>query len=311
MRIRVLGEDLGFTEGPTITSAGDVVVVSIDRGRLYHITGAGPRELVHLDGGPNGATGDEADLIWVAQNGGNWMRNPSPGRKIPGMSGGVQRVTLDGESSWLSRQPLAPNDICFGPDGWLYVTDPTRNGKYDDGRIWRCEAATGETELLARVGYFCNGIGFGLDDQLYVASSGDRRIIRYGVAPSGLVDEEIAVQMVAHAPDGFTFDIEGNLVIAGLSRSSRPGEIQVWTVQGHLVERVLVGDGHHYTNVALDGASHLVVTDSAGGRVVCVDGWPAPGLALHPWRRHALLASDLNPGLAGLDAGSALETTSP
>jgi gluconolactonase len=307
----VLATGLGFTEGPTITSDGELVVVSIDQGRLYRITEAGAGTLAQLDGGPNGATADENDVIYVAQNGGNWMRNANPERAAPaGMSGGIQRVTLSGAATWISRDPLAPNDLCFGPDGNLYVTDPTRNRKYDDGRIWRCDVATGQTVLLHRVAWFCNGIGFGPDDRLYVASSGDRRIMRFTVNETGLEDEEIVCQMGEHAPDGFAFDIDGNLVIASLSRTETPGELQVWTPEGRLLERIRTGRGRHYTNVALDGAGHLVFTDSDGGQVMCVDEWPAVGLALYPFRHIDRRSPKLSPGLLALDPATTLETSS-
>jgi gluconolactonase len=288
MNIRVLCDGLGFTEGPTITEDGAIACVSIDQGRLYRLDAHGLSILAQLGGGPNGATSDAEDVLYVSQNGGNWMRNPNPGRTEPGMTGGVQSVTPSGEVGWVSRDPLAPNDICFGPDGFLYVTDPTRDRKYNDGRLWRCDRSTGETEILATVSWFCNGIGFGVDNALWVASSGDGKMVRYAVSAAGLQGGEAVFQLEDRYPDGFTFDTHGNLIIGALSRTQDPGEVQVWTPEGRLLDRVRIGDSRHYTNTVLDGSGRLVVTDSDGGRVLCVDDWPATGLALYP-RRHGLL----------------------
>jgi gluconolactonase len=302
MRIRSFGSGLGFTEGPTITRDGLVTVVSIDQGRLYRLTGDGPVVLAEPQGGPNGATSDLDDSIYFAQNGGNWMHNPNPDVKIPGMSGGVQKVAA-GEVSWISREPLAPNDICFGPDGLLYITDPTRDGKFDDGRIWRVDPTTGETELLARFNYFTNGIGFGPDDALWVASTGDQKMLRYAVTAAGLQGGEAVFQLEVGYPDGFAFDVDGNLVIGGLTRDGTPACVQVWTSEGRNLDRVKLGDSRLYTNVALSGDARLVCSDSGGGQVLCVDGWPAAGLALYPLRSRDRLASALATDLAVFDAG--------
>jgi hypothetical protein len=43
--------------------------------------------------------------------------------------GGVAVVSI----GWLSTKPTSPNDICIGPDGWVYCTDPTRPMGSNDG----------------------------------------------------------------------------------------------------------------------------------------------------------------------------------
>ena len=299
----VLGDGLGFTEGCTITPTGEVVVVSIDQGRVFRIDGEGAHVLALLGGGPNGATCDADGSIYIAQNGGDWGRNPHPRRRDPGVTGGIVKISPDGSWRWLTRIP-APNDLCFGPDGLLYVTDPTRR-RTDEGRLWRCDPSTGETELLAEVDWSPNGIGFGLDDTLYVASTGARQILRYSVGSSGLTDGTTVIQMTDHAPDGFAFDTEGNLAVAGLRKSDAPAEIQVWTPEGSLLDRVRVGDDAHITNVAIDGERRLVASNSrvgiTVGSVVCLDDWPAPGLALHPLRESSRIAPRLRPEVAALD----------
>jgi hypothetical protein len=40
-----------------------------------------------------------------------------------------------------------------------------------------------------------------------------------------------------------------------------------------------------YTNVALGADRVLVITDSSGGNLLAVDGWPHPGLPLYPFRK--------------------------
>ena len=283
---RSLASGLGFTEGPIITPSGDVLVTSIDQGALYRITPSGPELVALLGGGANGATLAADGSVFVAQNGGRWSRlGPVWG---PDSVGGVQAVDADGTFRWLTRDPISPNDLCFGPDGKLYVTDPTRSPSGDDGRLWRIDPVTGAAELLLSVPWFPNGIGFGPDDALYVASTFDSRIMRLRLQGDRVLAPEIFIQMEFGRPDGFAFDRDGNVLVGTISTlDGRPGEVQVWDSAGKFLHAFGPGPGPKYTNVALSPDSLLVVTDSARGEVLCVDAWPVPGLALYPFRQTA------------------------
>ena len=282
-QVRQLSQGVGFTEGPVITGSGEIVYVSIDQGRLYRIDSRGATEVMaQLLGGPNGACPGPGEEIFVAQNGGNWMLG---GGSVPRTESGVQAVSPGGDVRWVTTAPLAPNDLCFGPDGLLYVTDPTRRRTYNDGRIWRCDTATGEAEILETVGWFPNGIAFGLeDDRIYVASTGDSRIISLPLDGSGR--PEVFVQMDRGFPDGMAFDVEGHLLVGANSHAPGiPGDIQVFDRSGHIVDVIGLGPNCRYTNLAIAGDGTLVVSDSDGGAILAVERWDHPGLALHP-RRH-------------------------
>ena len=170
MEIRTVATGVGFAEGPTILENGDVVVTSIDQGRIYRLPRHGAAEVLAVaGGGPNGSTEGSDGRIYVSQNGGT-----KPAHNWPGICGGIQAVQPNGEVAWITQDTVSPNDLCFGPDGLLYVTDPTRRAARDDGRLWRCDVGSGEAELLASVNYYPNGIGFGIDDAaLFVASTGE------------------------------------------------------------------------------------------------------------------------------------------
>jgi gluconolactonase len=278
----MIAEGLGFTEGPVITRRGEIVVTSIDQGRVYRLTHDGGELLADVGGGANGATEGTDGTVYVAQNGGQWAKfRPRPGS---GATGGIQAVGADSTVEWVTRDPIAPNDLCFGPDGYLYFTDPTRRRR-DDGRIWRCDTSARQADLLVSVHWFPNGIAFGPeDDALYVASSGDQRIIRFTLDNGRLSDPEVVIQMARGHPDGFAFDTEGNLVIAAVSHDEAPGEIQTWSLDGRLLDTFNPGDSPIYTNVALSADRELIITDASGGRVLIADNWPTAGLALHPFR---------------------------
>lgn len=163
------------------------------------------------------------------------------GRCGNGMSGGVQAVRTDGSVEIVTLDPYMPNDLCFGPDGLLYVSDPTRVPGVPEypkaGRLWRVDVESGDTELLTSTSWFPNGLGFGKeDDAVYVASSGEDRIYRLPLTGSGLGKEELVIQLEAGAePDGFAFDVEGHIIIAA-DYEGRNGQVQMWTLEGELVE---------------------------------------------------------------------------
>lgn len=288
MKGRVLAHDLGFTEGPVITEAGEFIVTSIDRGCLYRISAEGSAVLAVTGGGPNGATEGPHEgsgtTLYVSQNGGT-----RPGHRWPFITGGIQIVRPGGRVDWLTQDPISPNDLCLGPDGLLYCTDPTRGRpERDDGRLWRCDLSTGEAQLLCSLPWYPNGIGFGLeDDAVYVASTGQQRIWRFPLTSSGVGRPEGFIQLAYGLPDGFAFDIHGNLIVAAVGANGKAGQIQTFDTNGRLLDAFEPGPHMKYTNLALSPTGTMLITDSEGGNALAFD-WPTRGLALHPFRTSIL-----------------------
>jgi gluconolactonase len=277
---------VGFTEGPVITQSGAVVFTSIDQGRVYRTCGDDIAVLAITGGGPNGAAEGVGGLIYISQNGGR-----RPAHRWPFVTGGIQIVHPGGRVEWLTQDLVSPSDICVGPDRRLYVTDPTRRAARDDGRLWRCDAVTGEAELLVSVPWYPNGIGFGAeDDAVYVASTGQRRIWRFPLDQGTLRKPEVFIQMARGLPDGFAFDTAENIVIAAVGTDGDPGEIQTYDREGHFLDRFSPGTSVKYTNVAVSAARKLIITDADQGAVLEVSRWPYAGLAPHPFRMSGVSA---------------------
>lgn len=283
MRFETIARDMGFLEGPVALTGGKIAVTSIDRGKVYAINpnGSDLVELATTGGGANGATEGHDGAIFVAQNGGK----PPARRGGQVQTAGIQAISPDGSISWVTQDPVSPNDLCFGPDGMLWITDPTRPRSRADGRLWRCDPTSSEAELLCSVPWYPNGIGFGLeDDAVYVASTDEQRIVRFPVEPSGLGEPETYIQMTEHGPDGFAFDSEGNLIIGAVGLGGDPGSVQVWSPEGRLLERYQPGSDVFYTNVAICRDGSLVVTSSGNGEVLITPPNSFGYLPLYPFR---------------------------
>src|SRR5205814_531574 len=136
-----------------------------------------------VTGDPNGLAVDRDGVFWVADT-----RPPALSRLEP--DGRFERVlTSSGEEPFVY-----PNDLCFGPDGMLYMTesgisddDLAPGGAFRDdwrtvaidGRVYRIDPRSLEIEPLTGGIRYANGLAFGPDNALYVAETLSGAILRY------------------------------------------------------------------------------------------------------------------------------------
>ena len=283
---RVVVSGLGFPEGPTYLGDGAVAVTEI-RGQCVTRCSEGASSIIaKTGGGANGAMLAADGSLYVANNGGLSL-GPGGYWKAPGglEEGRIQHVTLDGACEDLPAlpgdPPHRPNDLCFGPDGKLYFTDP-RNwedfANFLPGHIWRLDVATHEAEVIAEVPMFCNGIGFGLDGRLYVAQSNIMKIIAFDWTPEGVGEPQEFVTLPKGFPDGFCFAANGDLYACG----SLGDVIQVYDVDGTHKETIEFPEHTHPTNACI-GDGNLDVTCSETGELVAFD-LGIEALPLYPFR---------------------------
>lgn len=279
---RVIAAGLGFTEGPVFMRSGDLAVVSLSHGCVYKI-GAGGRAdvFVETEASANGLAEGPDGALYIAHYCGTHLTRPGVRS-----TGGVLRADASGKLDWLTMDPISPNDLCFGPDGLLYVTDPSRPQR-QDGRIWRCDVDAGSAELLVSVPWHPNGIGFGpSDDRLFVASTHSREIVTFGFAPGRPLGEpELFCRIPSGKPDGFAFDVQGNLLVA--CPAMRPDEqsyVHVFGPDGTHRAAYVPAASNRLSNLALSPDRRLVICDVEHSAVLQVDEWPVAGLPLHPFR---------------------------
>jgi gluconolactonase len=282
MQIDVVGERLGFTEGPVWLPDDRVALTSISHGCVY-IIDPFKNEMQRIDtgGGPNGlACGDDGTL-YVAQNGGAW------GASGP-VEPGVQVITGT-QVEYLVEGLGAPNDLAFGPDGRLWVTD-TR-GEFDvgtpgaglPGHVYAVDVGSGETQRVVDDGpVFVNGLGFDHSgSRLLVTATLSSELLSYAFVGSG--HRTVAAPEVVHTfdsgwPDGMLVSSGGDYWVA-LTGADRIDVIDTW---GRRIVEIPLPQGSLPTNVCVGGRRYdeLLVTASGHEALLRIgfDGGEVPPL---------------------------------
>jgi gluconolactonase len=214
------------------------------------------------------------------------------------------RMTMDGEwEVFLSEcdgEPfLFPNDLAFGPDGLLYMTDsgitfedfaPGGDIRPDwrtvpvDGRVYRVDTNTKEIKKLDGGIRFTNGIAFDRQDNLYTNETLTGMVYRYDwkdgeIGPRqdfGNVNDPDGPEGLK-GPDGMKFGADGNLYAAVIVQ----GDVTVLGPDGSVVRRIPT-DGNFPTNVCFGppGSGKMYVTEDQKGTMEVFDV-DTDGLALY------------------------------
>jgi gluconolactonase len=305
MKMREIASGLQFPEGPIAMDDGSVVLVEIARGTLSRVHPDGRVDVVAaLGGGPNGAAIGPDGAVYVCNNGGfHWTREADgchrPVRQADDYSGGrIERVDLatgrfERLYDTVEGQGLrGPNDIVFDAAGGFYFTDlgKVREREIDRGGVFYGRPDGSSVKVIARPVMTPNGIALAPDGRtLYYAETEGARVWAFDVEAPGVVRKEgwpspHGGRMVAAAPgghyqrfDSMAVDEAGNLCVATLIH----GGISVIAPDGTSARHVPLPD-RYTTNLCFGGRERRTayVTLSGIGKLVAIDDWPIPGLAL-------------------------------
>lgn len=275
----IFAEDLGVPEGPVALADGRWLVVEMEPGRgcVTLLDGEGRIErVIARTGRPNGLAVGADGTIWVAES-----EEPA-----------LIRLSMDGQADVVltecDGEPfLFPNDLCFGPDGALYMTDSgllfedwEREGEIRDdfvqaeidGRVYRIDPGTSGIEKLDSGIRFTNGIAFGPDDNLYVNETLTGMVYRYPYTDGKITGGREDFGNVKHrnstdfpiGPDGMAFGEDGNLYVTVFGQ----GDVTVLSPEGEVVERIETA-GRLPSNVAFgaSGERRIYVTEDEFGRM--------------------------------------------
>ena len=291
MTAKFFATGVGAPEGPVALADGSMYVTEMSAATLQvtRLYPDGRRTVIKRTGGrPNGLAIDGDGHLWIAEAGLHVVLCIDvEGREL-------MRIAHDGEHSLR-----LPNDLCFGKNGLLYLTDSGmaaedfldgQNFAQDyrklpwDGRVYEIDPVRGAVlRILDRGILFTNGIAFGPDGALYANASFTGEIYRYDVAGAAKPKREIFGNVLQpfegddfRGPDGMAWGDDGRLYCTVYGQQN----ITVLNGDGSLAERLaLAGENPTNCAFALDRKS-LLVTEVAQGRV---EELPTRcgGLALH------------------------------
>lgn len=283
---------LGSPEGPVLLSDGSwlVVEMSADRGCVSQINPDGKSvRTMAKTGRPNGLALGADGAVWVAES----------------LQPALLRIQLDGSCQvWLTacegRNFIFPNDLAFGPNGLLYMTDsgiyieqlspggdirPDYASLFYDGRVYQIDVQQKSIHCVDQGLLFSNGIAFGPDGRLYVNETITGNVYRYDlfgdkVGPRQLFGNVNDPQGPPgwRGPDGMKFDANGNLYVTVYNQ----GDVTVLDPQGTVLRR-LPTTGLKPTNLAFGkpGDQKIYVTEVQNGALEALDvecdGFPLYG----------------------------------
>ncbi len=259
-------------EGPVALPDGSLLCVEMapERGCVSQISPDGQSvRVLAVTGRPNGLAVDRHGIIWVAES------------KTPALL----RMTMDGKvESFLTGCRgvpfIFPNDLAFGPDGLLYLTDSgiyIENLMTDghirkdytrqtyDGRVYQINTRSGEINQFDSGIKFTNGIAFGPDGYVYANETIGGAMYRYAVQGSRMGQREWFGNVNDPAgppgwrgPDGMKFGADGKLYCTVYMQ----GDVTVLDRAGNVCKRIKTR-GIKPTNLtfALGGEQKIFVTE--------------------------------------------------
>lgn len=279
--IAILATRVGVVEGP-VWHDDHLWFTRLDGdgnlGAVLRLDGDGVVTTAALTGGgANGLTAGSDGTLYVANDGGRDHSQPSSiQRLVPRAASGADgRLGVETVADSVDGRPFRHcNDLCFGPDGWIWFTDSGE--PYGDstalfaagrppekpGLVCRLDPATGAVEVVDESLHMPNGLAFSPGDEvLYVTDTVAHSITVFPYRGSALGPAERTITIDGN-PDGMCLDADGRLYVA----TAVAGEIHVLSPEGELQRRIGWAEGAIPLNCCFGGpdGTTLHVTDAGG-----------------------------------------------
>jgi gluconolactonase len=260
-----------FLEGPSFDREGNLYVVDIPNGRIFHISPKGEFSVAaEYDGDPNGLKIHKDGRIFIADHkNGLMLLDPKSGSVASHLAGPDHLERFKGL-----------NDLVFASNGDLYFTDQGQTGLHDPtGRVFRL-TPDGRLDCLLDTIPSPNGLVLSRSERaVFVAVTRANAIWLVPLTARGGVNKVgLFVQLPCPGPDGMALNDDGNVAVA------HPGLGVVWLFnsKGMPLYRVQSCKGNMITNVAYGGDErrYLYMTESQTGTVLRAE-MPTPGRAMY------------------------------
>lgn len=171
---------------------------------------------------------------------------------------GDREILVDG----YKGVPLnRPNDLTLDKNGNLFFTDPKSYSKDNlDGRVFYYDFSNKSLKVVYSDLAFPNGIGISpSDERLYVCESAKSRILSFSIDENNnLQDQQVFIELPGGDPDGFNFDVNGNMYVAHFGGSA----IYVISPNGEILHKIKT-PGSKPSNVEFAGSDRktLYITE--------------------------------------------------
>jgi gluconolactonase len=250
-----------FLEGPAFDRAGNLYCVDLAHGRIFRI--APDRSwsvFAAYDGEPNGLKIHQDGRIFVADHRhGILAFDPLTGERHVIASGGPQ------------GRFIGLNDLSFGSDGDLYVTDQGHSGLAEPiGAVYRLRR-TGEMDLIFSDLAAPNGVVLNkAETLLHVSTTRANQVMSCPLTKDkpGAPKTRLFIQLSGGptGPDGMAVDDADNLVVVAAGH----GTAWVFDRLGEPIHRIRSCAGMRTTNAAYGDADRrsLFITEAEQGVIL-------------------------------------------